>query len=101
MKARTAFLGELKEVFRRFNSQPVDRIIQIINPMLRGWVNYFRIGNSSRCFGYVKDWVEKKIRRNLMRARKRGGFGWNRWSRNWLYNTLKLFSNYRIERYQV
>mgnify|MGYP005634946927 CR=1 FL=1 len=100
MKARTALLGKLKEVFRRFNSQPVDRIIQIINPILRGWVNYFRIGNSSRCFGYVKDWVEKKVRRNLMRARKRSGFGWNRWSRTWLYDTLKLFNNYRVERYQ-
>ena len=100
MKARTALLGKLKEVFRRFNSQPVDRIIQIINPILRGWVNYFRIGSSSRCFGYVKDWVEKKIRRNLMRARKRSGFGWNRWSRTWLYDTLKLFNNYRVERYQ-
>ncbi len=101
MNARTTFLGNLKEVFRRFDSQPVDRIVQIINPMLRGWVNYFRIGNSSRCFGYVKDWVEKKIRRNLMRARKRGGFGWSRWSRNWLYKTLKLFNDYRIVRYQA
>ncbi len=101
MNARTTFLGNLKEVFRRFDSQPVDRIVQILNPMLRGWVNYVRIGNSSRCFGYVKDWVEKKIRRNLMRARKRGGFGWNRWSRNWLYKTLKLFNNYRIVRYQA
>jgi len=31
--------------------------------------------------------VEKKIRRYLMRVRKRHGFGWNRWSRDWLYNT--------------
>ena len=26
-----------------------------------------------------------------MHARKRHGFGWNRWSRAWLYNTLGLF----------
>ena len=77
MKARTALLRELKEVFRRHQSQPVDRIIYLINPILRGWVNYFRIGHSSKCFGYVKDWVEKKIRRHLMHARKRPGFGWN------------------------
>ena len=53
--------------------------------MLRGWVNYFRAGHSSECFGYVKDWVEKKIRRHMLRARKRQGFGWTRWSRDWLY----------------
>jgi hypothetical protein len=29
----------------------------------RGWVNYFAIGDSSECFSFVRDWVEKKIRR--------------------------------------
>lgn len=101
MKARTALLGRLKEVFRRFRSQPLDRIVSEINPILRGWVNYFRIGNSSQCFGYVKDWVERKIRRHLMRARKRSGFGWNRWSRAWLYKTFGLFNNYKVRRYQA
>lgn len=71
MKARTNLLRNLKEIFQRFISQPVGRVIELINPKLRGWVNYFRMGHSSRCFQYVKDWVEKKIRRHLMRARKR------------------------------
>ena len=96
MKARTALLRKLKEVFRRHTSQAVDRVIHLINPILRGWVNYFRTGGSSRCFGYIKDWVEKKIRRHLMRARKRPGFGWDRWSKAWLYKTLGLFNNYRV-----
>jgi RNA-directed DNA polymerase len=98
MKARTALLRKLKEVFR---SEAVDRIIYLINPILRGWVNYFRIGNSSRCFGYIKDWVEKKIRRHMMRARKRKGFGWNRWSRALLYDALGLFNDYRVRYYLV
>ena len=101
MKARTALLQKLKEVFRKHRSQPVSQIIYLINPILRGWVNYFRIGNSGRCFNYVRDWVEKKIRRHLMRARKRYGFGWNRWSRDWFYKTLGLYGNYRIMYYQA
>ena len=72
MKARTALLRKLKELFRSFRSQPVDRVIGLVNPVVRGWVNYFRAGQSSRCFGYVKDWVEKKVRRHLMRAPKTG-----------------------------
>jgi len=96
MKARTALLRELKEVFRRYQSQPVDRVIYLINPILRGWVNYFRVGHSSECFGYIKDWVEKKVRVHLMRARKRRGFGWNRWSRAWFYKTLGLFNDYGV-----
>jgi len=96
MKARTALLRNLKEIFRRYKSQPLSRVIELINPILRGWTNYFRIGNSSECFAYVKDWVEKKIRRHLMRVRKRHGFGWNRWSRDWLYNTLELYNDYKV-----
>ena len=98
LKKRTALLQKLKEVFRKHQSQPVDRVVQLINPILRGWTNYFAIGNSSYCFYYIQDWVEKKVRRHLMRSRKQRGFGWQRWSRQWLYEGLKLFSGYRISR---
>ena len=54
-----------------------------------------------QCFGYIKDWVEKKIRRHLMRARKRHGFGWNRWSRAWFYETLGLFNDYGVRHYKA
>jgi len=98
LKKRTALLQKLKEVFRKHQSQPVDRVVHLINPILRGWVNYFAIGHSSQCFSYIQDWVEKKIRRHLMRSRKRRGFGWQRWSRQWLYDGLGLFNGYRVSR---
>jgi len=101
MKARTALLRKLKEVFRRHNSQPLDRVIYLINPILRGWVNYFRVGHASGCFGYIKDWVEKKIRRHQMRARKRCGFGWNRWNRDWFYKNLGLYNDYKVRYFQA
>jgi len=72
----------------------------LINPVLRGWVNYFAIGNSSECFSFVKDWVEKKIRRHMQRSRQQHGFGWKTWSRRWLYGELKLFNSYKV-RYQT
>lgn len=98
LKKRTALLQKLKEVFRSHQSQPVDRIVHLINPILGGWVNYFAVGNSNQCFNYIQDWVEKKIRRHLMRSRKRRGFGWQRWSRQWLYGGLGLFDGYRVSR---
>jgi RNA-directed DNA polymerase len=101
MEARTRLLRKLKEVFRRHRSQPIDRVIHLINPILRGWVNYYRIGNSSRCFDYVKDWVEKKMRRHLMRSRHQRGFGWARWSRQGLYQKLGLYSDYKIRYYRA
>jgi len=98
LKKRTALLRELKEVFRRYRSQPVGRVISLINPKLRGWVSYFAVGHSTECFSYIREWVEKKVRRHLARARKQKGFSWERWSRSWLYNTLGLFSSYRVRR---
>ncbi len=98
LKKRTALLAKLREIFRRYVSQPAERVIELVNPILRGWVNYFAVGHSSRCFSFVKDWVDKKIRRHLMRARQRSGFGWNRWSRQWLYEKLGLFNQYQLRR---
>jgi RNA-directed DNA polymerase len=96
LKKRTALLRELKAWFRRYRSQPVRALIEKINPILRGWVNYFSFGHSSRCFSFIRNWVEQKIRRHLARARLRQGFGWRRWSRRWLYDSLGLFDDYRV-----
>jgi len=99
MKKRTALLRKLKDVFRRYRSQPVGRVVEIINPILRGWVNYFAMGHASRCFRMVQRWVELKVRRHMMQSRKRRGFGWDRWSTRWLYEHLGLFNGYRLKRF--
>jgi len=54
IKQRTALLRKLKEVFRRGDSRPVGQVVAVINPIPRGWVNYFRIGNAARCFAFVR-----------------------------------------------
>ena len=98
MKKRTELLRKLKGIFDSSRSQPLHGVIAKINPILRGWVNYFAVGNSSRCFSFLSMWVEKKLRRLLAKARQRRGFGWKRWSRRWLYDGLGLFNEYRIRR---
>lgn len=59
LKKRTALLRQLREIFWRYRSQPVQSVVTLIHPILRGWVNYFAIGHSSRCFNLVKRWVER------------------------------------------
>ena len=98
MKKRTALFAKLREVFRQHVSQPVGELIEEINPILRGWMNYFRIGHSTRCFSKIRDWVEMKIRRHLMRSRMRQGKGWKRWSSEWIYRRLGLYKDYRLRR---
>jgi len=95
-KKRTALLRTLKQIFRSHRSRPISEVIAQINPILRGWVQYFAVGHSSRCFSYIRDWVEKRLRHHLARARQRHGFGWKRWGNAWLYGTLGLFNAYRV-----
>jgi RNA-directed DNA polymerase len=96
VKKRKALLQTLKQVFRSHRSRPIAEVIARINPILRGWVQYFAFGHSSRCFSYIRNWVEKKIRHHLARASQRHGFGWKRWSSAWLYRELGLFDDYRV-----
>jgi RNA-directed DNA polymerase len=98
-KKRTELLDKLREVFRSNVSQPIGPVIERINPILRGWVNYFAIGESSRCFQFIEEWVDRKVRRHLERNANRRGYGWNRWSRRWLYGELGLFNGYRLRPY--
>ncbi len=46
--------------------------------------------NKWREFGYVKDWLTKKIRRHIMKAKGRQGFGWTLWSTKELYRQDRL-----------
>jgi RNA-directed DNA polymerase len=96
LEARTKLLAKLRTIFKAYRSQPIRWVVTEINPILRGWVNYFRAGNSARCFGYIKEWVEKKIRRHCMKAKKLKGFGWNRWSTDWIYKELEVYNNYKV-----
>lgn len=96
LKKRTALLRKLKEIFHRCRSQPLNRVVTLINPILRGWVRYFAIGHSGRCFDFVKDWVEMKALRHLRRARGRRGIGWDRRSTHLLYDIVGLFSGYKV-----
>ena len=60
LKKRTALMRELKE-YSADRSQPIGRVINLINPMLL------------RGYGHIKDWVEKKVRRHLAHAQKTTG----------------------------
>ena len=42
---------------------PMQAAVAQVNLILRGWVNYFRVGNSSQAFNKVQYHVERKVRR--------------------------------------
>jgi len=64
----------------------LPQIIAALNPVLRGWGQYFRTGNAEREFNRVDTYVFERLRQWLRRSggqRKRRG--WSAWTRDQFY----------------
>ena len=58
-------------------------VIASLNPVLRGWGNYFRTGNAAKCFNQVDTYVWRRLRdllceRKRRQLRKRDLDAWSR-----------------------
>jgi RNA-directed DNA polymerase len=95
-KKVTAVLRKVADSLRQSRHLPVQAAVAAVNPILRGWVNYFQVGNSSQAFNKVKYLVERKVRRFAAKQRKRTGFGWKRWSSEIVYGSWGLFQGYHL-----
>jgi len=98
-KARKAVKAKIRETIRRGGATPAKMLISQINAILTGWVNYFRVGHSSRAFSEVRDYVEMKVRTLLTRRKRRrkSSVGWRRWSNEYLYDVLGLYWDWKIQ----
>jgi RNA-directed DNA polymerase len=96
-KKITAVLQKVRDTLRINRHLSVQAAVAQVNPILRGWVNYFRVGNSSQAFNKVQYHVERKVRRFAAKQRKRTGFGWKRWSSDIVYGSWGLFRDYHLE----
>lgn len=95
-KKITALLRKVRDALRASRHLSMREAVAQVNPILRGWVNYFRVGNSSQAFDKVKFNAERKVRRFAAKQSKRTGFGWKRWSSDVVYGAWGLFRDYRL-----
>jgi RNA-directed DNA polymerase len=98
-KKRTQFLRELQRVLRGCLHIPIEIVVRtIVNPRVRGWVNYFRWGNAGRDLSFVAWQVDRKIRcfASRQRPKRRGGRTWTSWSRDEIYGDWDLYLDYRV-----
>jgi group II intron reverse transcriptase/maturase len=96
-KARQAIKAKIRETIHTGGALPAKAIVERINAVVAGWVNYFRVGNASRAFSEVRDYVEMKVRTLLTRRRRRRkrSVGWRRWSNEYLYGVLGLYWDWK------
>ena len=53
-KKITLVLRKVRDTLRANRHLPVQAAVAQVNPILRGWVNYFKVGNSSQAFNKVQ-----------------------------------------------
>ncbi|MGU3373263.1 group II intron reverse transcriptase/maturase [Bacillus mycoides] len=97
-KACTKVKAKIRELIRNAGARPAQDLVKQINTVLIGWVNYFRVGNSSRAFSKVRDYTEMKVRTLLTRRKRRQkrSIGWQRWSNEYLYGVLGLYWDWKV-----
>jgi hypothetical protein len=59
--------------------------VEMVNPIVLGWVHYFRHINASQAFRGLQRFVNIRFRRYLTQRRKGRGFGWQRFPNSKLY----------------
>jgi RNA-directed DNA polymerase len=52
-KALASVVGKVRSLTRRAKHRTLADLLRSVNPVLRGWCNYFRHGVSSRTFSYI------------------------------------------------
>ncbi len=98
-KARKAIKAKIREIIVHGGAVTAKALVKKINAAIAGWVTYFRVGNSSRAFSEVRDYVEMKVRTLLTRRKRRHkrSIGWRRWSNEYLYDVLGLYWDWKLQ----
>lgn len=60
-KALASIVGKTRKLTRRARHRTLADLLRRLNPVLRGWCNYFRHGVSSRTFSYVDHYAFWRI----------------------------------------
>ena len=68
-----SFKEKVKEKFRKSQGKNLGRFCkEELNPLLRGWINYFILAEGTRFAEELDGWIRRKLRCNLWRQWKRG-----------------------------
>jgi len=81
---RTSIRGLLAN--RAILNWSIDEVIQVLNPILRGWRNYFKYGNSSRKFGELDRYVQERLALWWSKKHQKTG---RRWKTDFTYKKYK------------
>jgi RNA-directed DNA polymerase len=68
----------VKTLCRQGRNEPLSELLRRLNPVLRGWTNYFRHGVSKATFGYLRAYTWTRVVSWLRRKHPRANWRWLR-----------------------
>jgi RNA-directed DNA polymerase len=83
--AQQTIRNKLKYLTSRRAPISPQEFVAKVNPLVTGWVNYFRHTNASQAFRGLQRFVNIRFRRYLTQRSKGRGFGWKRYPNRKLY----------------
>jgi group II intron reverse transcriptase/maturase len=86
------------ETTSRWNALPVSTRIEELNPILRGWANYFSQGPVKQIYRSIDDYAARRLRIWLRRRSGKRGTGYRQYSDHYLYQKLGLVCLLPIDR---
>jgi RNA-directed DNA polymerase len=91
-KAVASIQRGVKELIQHQQHRKMPDLVAQINPVLRGWGHYFRIGNAKAVFQQVDTYVMYNLCIMLRKKYKKRTKGWRDHPPNWFYENHGLFS---------
>ena len=95
-KAVNNIKQRIRQVVDHRRPKKAEAIAQELTPILRGWVNYFRIANSAKIFSKVRYYTAQRMRKFICRRGHRSGYGYKSYPGKYLYGNLGLYNDYRV-----
>ena len=83
---------KIGEVVRKSQHMPLPVLIQSkLNPILRGWSNYFKTGNSRKHFQAIDSYTRLVLCIMLRKKYKKSGKGWREHPPTWFHDYHRLY----------
>ena len=94
-RAMKAIRQKIKDTVasRHLLSRSLQECVRALNPVLRGWGQYFRVGNANRQFAAVDRYVTFRLARFDQDKRQRDSLGW---TKPWLLQQIREVGVYRL-----
>jgi len=97
-KSLLRLYDKIRKIVGHMHPVEIREQVRRVNELLRGWVNYYKIGNSWKSYNKVRQFVTQRLRRTLQRQRKHRGYGYRTYNSDYIYGKLGLFYDYKTVR---